>query len=118
MDLDSWKDSRKIMERCHILVASRPSPKIFSPEDKVLGLFNGSSPYKSSKMENGMHTFFHGKTESRLVVFNINPRDISSSLVREKLEHGKSTKNLLPLEVEAYIIKHRIYKTKYKLDAN
>ena len=32
LDLDSWKDSRKIMERCHILVASRPSSKLFSPE--------------------------------------------------------------------------------------
>ena len=118
LGLDLWKDSRKIMGRYHILVASRPSKKLFSPEDKVFGFFHGDSPYRSSKKENGMHTFIHGKTESRLVVFNTNPRDISSSQVREKLEQGGPTKNLLPIEVEAYIIRHQIYKTKSKLDTS
>jgi len=111
-DLDSWKDSRKIMERCHILAASRPSQESFSPEDKVLGFFNEDSPYKLSKTKNGMLKFFHRETRSRLVVFNISPRDISSSKVRGKLRHGKPTKNLLPPEVEAYIIKHQIYQDK------
>jgi nicotinate-nucleotide adenylyltransferase len=116
LDLDSWKDSRKIMERCHILVASRPLQKPFSPGDKVLGLFNGDSPYRLGKVENGMKKFFHRETGRRLVVFDINPRDISSSAVRKKLAQGKPTKNLLPLEVEAYIIKHQIYQTKFQLN--
>lgn len=112
LDLDSWKDSRKIMERYHILAASRPSQKSFSPEDKVLGFFNGDSPYRLGKVKNGMQKFFHGETGSRLVIFNISPHDISSSAVRRELAHGKPTKNLLPPEVEAYIIKHQIYQTK------
>ena len=116
LNLDSWKDSRKIMERFHILVASRPSQKSFSPEDQVFDFFNGDSPYKPSKIDNGMQEFFHSETEKRLVVFNINPRNISSSAVRKKLVHSESTKNLLPPEVEAYIIKHQIYQTKFQLN--
>ena len=112
LDLDSWKDSRKIMERYHILVASRPSVKSFSSEDKILGFFNGDSPYKLSEMKNEMQKFFHRETGSRLIVFNISPRDICSSTIRSKLAHGKPTKNLLPPEVEAYIIKHQIYQNK------
>lgn len=112
LDLDSWKDSRKITKRYHILVASRPGLKSFSPESKVLGLFNEDSPYRSGKIENKMQNFFHRETGSRLVVFDINPRNISSSAVREKIARRKPTKNLLLPEVEAYIIKHRIYQTK------
>ena len=112
LDLDSWKDSREIMKRYHILVALRPGLQSFSPENKVLSLFNGHPPYRLGKIENGTWKFFHHETGSRLVVFNIRPRDISSSVVREKLAHGKLTKNLLPPEVEAYIIKHQIYLTK------
>ena len=113
MGLDSWKESREIMERCHILVASRPIQESFSPEHEVLGFFNGDSPYRIGKIKNVMQKFFHEKTGSRLVVFNISPRDISSSTVRRELAQGKPAKNLLPTEVEAYIIKHQIYQTKF-----
>lgn len=110
--LDSWKDSRRIMERYHILVASRPGLKSFSPEEKVSSLFNGDSPYRPGKTGNGKQEFLHRKTESRLVIYQISPRDISSSAIRKKIVHGEIPKNLLPPEVEAYIIKHQIYKTK------
>ena len=116
LDLDSWKDSRNIMKKYHILVASRPSLKSFSLENKILGFFNTDSPYRPGKIENKTQNFFHRETGSRLVIFNINPRNISSSAVREKLKHGKLTKNLLPPEVEAYIIKHQVYQTKSQLN--
>ncbi len=111
-DLDTWKDSQKIMEKYNILVASRPGQKSFSPEEKVLSLFNGDSPYRSGKIENGTQEFFHRKTERKLVVFQISPRDISSSAIRKKIAHREIPKNLLPPEVEAYIIRHQIYKTR------
>ena len=114
LDFDSWKDSRKIMNKFNILVASRPGQQLISPEDKVLGFFNGDSPYKLSNIENGMKKFLHSETRSTLVVFDINPRDISSREVREKLAYGKPTKNLLPPEVEAYIIRHQIYQTRFQ----
>ena len=114
LDLDSWKDSRKIMEKFNILVASRPGQQSFFPEDKVLGFFNGDSPYKLSNTEDGMKNFSHWKTRSTLVVFDISPHDVSSSEVRAKLAHGKPAKNLLPPEVEAYIIKHQIYQIRFQ----
>ena len=111
LDLDSWKDSRKIMERYHILVASRPSLKSFSSEDKILGFFNGDSPYRLGKTQIGTQEFLHHETGNRLVVYNISPCDISSSAVRKKSAHGKPMDNLLPLEVETYIMKHKVYQT-------
>ena len=111
LDLDSWKGSREIMKKCHILIASRPGSKPFSSIDKVFGLFNGDSPYRLGKKKNKTQEFIHHETEKKLVLYDISPRDISSSVVRERLACGKSVDNLLPLEVETYIIEHRIYKT-------
>ena len=90
LDLDLWKDSRKIMERCHILVASRPSLKSFSSEDKVLGFFNGDSPYRFGKTQSETREFLHHETGNRLVVYNISPRDISSSAVEKKISTRKT----------------------------
>jgi len=110
LDLDLWKDSREIMENCHILVASRPGLKAFNSTGKVFDLFNGDSPYRLGKIKNKTREFIHRETGKKLVVYDISPRDISSSVVRERLVLGKSVDNLLPPEVETYIIEHQIYK--------
>ena len=98
------------MENCHILVASRPGLKVFNSKDKIFGLFNGDSPYRLGKIKNKTQEFIHSETGKKLVVYSISPRDISSSVVRERLVLGKSVDNLLPPEVETYIIEHQIYK--------
>jgi len=110
LDLDSWKDAQEIMKNCHILVASRPGLKSFYSTGKILGLFNGNSPYRLGKIKNKTQEFIHRETEKKLVVYDISPRDISSSVVRERLVLGKSVDKLLPPEVETYIIEHQIYK--------
>ena len=110
LDLDLWKDSREIMKKCHILVASRPGLKAFHSTGKIFALFNGDSPYRLGKIKNKTQEFIHRETGKKLVVYGISPRDISSSVVRERLVLGKSVDNLLPPEVETYIIEHQIYK--------
>ena len=111
LELDAWKDSLKIIKSYNILVASRPGINLISSEEKVLGMFNGDSPYYSFKTQSRNLDFFHQETGTRLVIYDISPQDISSSDVRERLACGKSLDNLLPPEVETYIIEHRIYKT-------
>ena len=110
LHLDSWKDSREILRKHHILVASRPGLDLFSSTDMIFGLFHGDSPYRFGGKKNTTQEFIHRETGSKLFVYDINPHDISSSVVREKLVFGKPVDNLLPPEVETYIIKHRIYK--------
>lgn len=110
LDLDLWKDSREIMKNCHILVASRPGLKAFNSKGKIFGLFNGDSPYRLGKIKNKTQEFIHRETGKKLIVYDISPRDISSSVVRERLVLGKPVDNLLPPEVETYIIEHQIYK--------
>jgi nicotinate-nucleotide adenylyltransferase len=112
--LDSWKDAFKIMKKHTIVVASRPGMNSNFAEKKVLGMFKGDSPYILRKTTGKDQEFYHQETGSRLIVFNIRPRDISSSLVREQLAQGKSMENLLPREVERYIIEQKIYHSSIK----
>ncbi|KMP12711.1 hypothetical protein UR09_00435 [Candidatus Nitromaritima sp. SCGC AAA799-A02] len=113
--LDSWKDAGKIMERFHILVASRPGQEQWSAKDAVLGLFGGASPYTVGGVEKDILEFRHGATGRRLVVFQIAPHDISSSVIREKIAGGESVKNLLLPEVEIYIMNNQIYQAPSQL---
>ena len=83
-------------------------------EEKILEMFKGNSPYISCKTTGEDHEFYHQETGSRLIVCNIRPRDVSSSLVREQLAQGQSMENLLPREVERYIIEQKIYHSSLK----
>ncbi len=108
-DLDSWKDSQKIMECCHILVGSRPGVEASSAEKVVLGLFGGDSPYIPGEPENGALEFCHCTTGRHLVIHQITPRDISSSIIRDQIAGGKPVGNLLPPGVEIYIMDNHLY---------
>ena len=110
LELDAWKDSLKIMKSYNILVASRPGKNLISSEEKVLGMFKGDSPYCSCETQSRNLDFFHQETGTRLIVYDISPWNISSSIVREKLASERPIDNLLPPEVETYIIEHQIYK--------
>ena len=109
IDLDSWKYSRKIMGCCHVLVGSRPGVEESLVEEVVLGLFGGDSPYTPGDSENGMLEFRHRTTGHRLVIYQITPRDISSSTIRDRIAGGKPVGNLLPPEVEIYIMNNHLY---------
>ena len=112
--LDSWKDALKIMKKYTIVVASRPGMNSKFAEDKILEMFKGNSPYTLRKTTGEDQEFYHQETGSRLFVCNIRPRDISSSLVRGQLAQGQSVENLLPHEVERYIIEQKIYHSALK----
>ena len=112
--LDSWKDALKIMQSYTIVVASRPGMNSSFAEENILEMFKGNSPYISCKTTGEDQEFYHQETGSRLIVCNIRPRDISSSLVREQLALGQSMENLLPREVERYIIEQKIYHSSLK----
>jgi len=108
-DLDSWKDSRKIMECCHVLVGSRPGVEASSVEKAALSLFGGDSPYIPGEPENGALEFCHCTTGRHLVIHQITPRDISSSIIRDQIAGGKPVGNLLPPGVEIYIMNNHLY---------
>jgi nicotinate-nucleotide adenylyltransferase len=80
-EMETWYQPERILKIARVAAAGRPG---FSPEGK-----------------------FSGMIES----FTMNPVNVSSTMIREKVRSGQSISGLLPPAVEEYIIKRDLYKT-------
>ncbi len=82
LEIHKWKKKNKILEFCPFIVATRPGYRI------------QEIPFAVRKI---------------VKIIKIPKINISSSLIREKIKTGESIKNLVPLSVEKYIKKHKLY---------
>jgi nicotinate-nucleotide adenylyltransferase len=118
-DIGTWKDVQKLVRNCHILVGSRPGHPGKHFEEILRSIFPPSQfPYFPEKTEVGTLAFRHRESNTLLIFFQIVPRDISSSSIREKIAKGSEIKNLLPPKVENYIIEYQLYGAKSHPDAS
>jgi nicotinate-nucleotide adenylyltransferase len=110
--LDTWKDSSRLIETCHLLVSTRPghNPKTIEPCVQKLIEARGSFPYSPARQLQGNTVFQHQKTGTEIVFFDLTPTDISSRQIRKLIADNQELKNLLPRNVENYIIENRLYR--------
>ncbi len=109
-DFATWKKAREILEKTHLVVSTRPGyPNDLVP--KILHTLADDLPvaYQLQQQTNGVQTYLCQETGKTLVFCNIEPLDISSSEIRERLKSGLSVKKMLPPEVERYIMTHHLY---------
>jgi nicotinate-nucleotide adenylyltransferase len=103
-EIETWKDFQHLFSLCNFIVMTRPgSQKALSSSplpEALAPLFR-----YDRKVRGWVHTSGH------IVYFKeITVLDISSTKIRERIERGESVKYLIPSEVEAYILKNRLYK--------
>ena len=109
-DFPAWKNAREILENVHLVVATRPGyPNDFAPKALLALIENLPISYQLHHQENQTQTYSCRETGKTLVFCNIEPLNISSSEVRERIRDGLSVKKMLPPEVERYIMAHRLY---------
>jgi len=109
-DFTTWKNVREILERVHLAVATRPGyPNDLAP--KTLQTLADDLPfsYQLDRQENEMQTYLCPETGKTLIFCGIEPFDISSSKIRERIKGGLSVKKMLPPEVQRYIMAHHLY---------
>lgn len=109
-DFATWKSVREILERVHLVIATRPGyPNHLDP--KVLQTLIDGLPfsYQYQQQENERRTYLCQDTGKALVFCDIKPFDISSSEIRQRVRGGLSVKKMLPPEVEQYIMTHHLY---------
>jgi len=88
VDLPLWKEPRKLVQICKLVVASRlssNSPSLKSLETSIPGVLDN------------------------VIQLDMPVVEISSSEIRQRLARGLSVRYLVPDEVEEYIIKQKIY---------
>ncbi len=87
--MEKWKDPETIFKNCTILAAVRGDKKMDAMEEKAAELKE--------------------KYGANITLLTMDPVEISSSLVREKIAAGKSVRYMLPEKVREYILKNKLY---------
>jgi len=105
--IKTWKSVHRLFEMCHVIVATRPGFPLKGIEKNILDIFeNDYSPETESE---GVRVFHHRNKITTLNFFDLSPMNVSSSVIREKISNRQATKNMLPPEVENYIIENQLY---------
>lgn len=104
VEIETWKEFRNLFSLCDLIVMTRPGSQknsSSSPIPKAL--------IPSFRYDPGEKAWIH--LSGHLVYFKeISFLDISSTKVRELVEKGGSIRYLIPVEVEAYIQEHGLYR--------
>ncbi len=106
-EIRTWKDYRRLFSLCHFIVMTRPgyrkkNPRLILPDDIAKGLI-----YKKREKRFVLASNFS------IYFQEITGLDISSTAIRKKVKEKESIKYLVPPEVEAYLLKHRLYQDEH-----
>ena len=88
MDLPNWREPARLMEQCRLVAVGRPGYKI--SWDKLEAIIP--------------------EARQRTLVLNAPRIEISSTEIRGRLARGESIRYWVPDLVEAYILKHKLYR--------
>ena len=106
----TWENAREILEKTHLAVATRPGYSNDLASKNLISLIDDLPySYQLQSQTNGTHTYLCRETAKTIVFCDIEPLDISSSEIRERIKSGLSVKKMLPPEIERYIMAHLLY---------
>jgi nicotinate-nucleotide adenylyltransferase len=106
--METWKDYKKIFKLCHLLVGTRPGIKleISNKLSQTLRLDNTHIQENLNPLIISLDPAI-GKS---IRYYQIPPKNISSREIRKKVHDEKDIRNLLPPEVDHYIMRNRLYR--------
>ena len=110
-EIDTWKQSSKLLDFCSILVVTRPGAELNLPAS-IQRKFSLDEPKRQayhSSLKSNLIVYKKLKKNTRVILFEISPLDISSNDIRQRIFNKEEIKNLLPLSVDNYIMEHRLY---------
>ena len=109
-DFGTWKNVREILKGVHLAVATRPGyPNDLSQKSLQAMVANLPFSYQPEQKADEAQIYHCRETGKTIVFCDIEPLDISSSEVRQRIRSGLSIKKMLPPEVERYIISNHLY---------
>ena len=109
--IKTWKSVHRVLEMCHVIVATRPGFTLEGIEESLKNLYpDVDNLFSPPIKEEGVTVFHHREKATTLNFFDLVPMDISSNVIRERINKHRQIKNMLPLEVENYIIKNQLYR--------
>ena len=105
LEIDTWKEYRKILAQCFFIIVSRPGYRLEDAKS-VLEEDYRERMVKVSEQERIREDMLQ---MYRLFLLSMNSLDIASTEIREKIRKGESVRGLVPGAVERYIWERHLY---------
>jgi len=112
LEITTWKNYQELFNLANFLIAGRHGYQRKMLE-KALPVAISSSICNGDKTVLEPSCFSNSAestTGCGIFFLKTTLIDISSTMIRQRVKEGKSIKNLVPSEVEEYIVSHRFYK--------
>ena len=105
LEIDTWREYKKILEQCHFIVISRPGYDLIEAKKLLNGKYTERMVriLKTTKLDRLMSHRY------KIFLLNIDALDIASKDVRKKVKNGKSIAGLVVEAVEEYIQTNKLY---------
>ncbi len=109
-DLGTWREVDRLLTLCHFVIVTRPDVPFSSCPN--LPLLSAIDRTALSQMDLGIRDAYDFVTAANTTLFFLGTAalPISASQIREKVAAGESVHNLLPVQVESYIIESGFYR--------
>lgn len=113
LEIATWKEYEKVLDRCSFIVISRPGYPLEEArsvldgrlQDRMVDLGDGGDPGATLSPGEG----------PRIFLLEIDALDIASREIRRRLHTGASVADMAPESVREYIKEHGLYMTKQEI---
>ena len=105
LEIDTWREYRKVLEQCHFIVISRPGYDLNEAKKLLKGNYSERMVQvsKTTKLDKLMlHRY-------KIFLLSIDALDMASRDIRKKVKMGKSVSGLVVEAVEKYIQTNKLY---------
>lgn len=109
LDFGSWRRAEELLRLCHFLVVSRPHAAFRSLA--TLSLLPAIEPVHLESLDSGRAERLDLALSDRttLTLLRLPPCRVSASTIRHRLKTNQPVTDMLPPDVESYIIRHGLY---------
>lgn len=105
LEIETWKDYKKLINQCFFIVVSRPGYHLNEAREVFKGRYRDRI-YEFTEPRRKDEEIF---SSFRIFILPIDALNIASSDIRRKIREGNSVEGFVPETVEAYIREHKIY---------
>ena len=103
IEIGTWKQYRTLFELADVAVWTRPPHRVSAPRALLPVAARKDFCYGQD------HQTLRHRTGNQIRFLTVTALDISASAIRLRLRRGQSIRYLVPLAVERYLSRHRLY---------
>ncbi|MFQ6108316.1 MAG: nicotinate-nucleotide adenylyltransferase [Candidatus Aminicenantales bacterium] len=108
LEIDTWKEYRKVLEQCFFIVVSRPGHRLEEAK-KILG---GKYSQRMAEISPPGKLEKDWLQKFRIFLFPTKSLSIASTEIRKRVREGKPIRGMVSTPVEDYIFANHLYREK------